>query len=114
MEGNALVSKKTILALGVILLAIGIYLFPFGYDLFFYALLGQAGNNYALAVAYAYTICVGLIIVALLLVWYAKSRKHFTNPYIVFGLILLTMLVIFFIWQGASYITPAAGPPSCP
>jgi hypothetical protein len=111
---NALVSRKTILALGVILLGIGIYLFPFGYDVFFYGLLQYAGNNYIVATLYAYLICIALIVIAILLMFYARRRQHFRNPYIIFALILITMFVVFFVWQGASYIPFGAAPPDCP
>lgn len=111
---NALVSRKTILALGVILLALALYLFPFGYDVFFYALLQHAGNNYIIAVTYAYIITIALGIIGILLVFYARRKQHLTNPYIVFALILIIMLLVFFAWEGASYIPFGEAPPPCP
>ena len=106
--------KKVIIALGLILTAIGILLFPFGYDAVFFFVLSSAGGNYALATAWMYTVAIGVGSIGIILSRYAHKRKHFTNKYYVFGIIVIIMVVMFLALQAWRLVIDFTPAPVCP
>lgn len=89
-------NTKLILGMGIVLTVLGILLFPFGYDAIFYFVLSQAGDNYALATAWMYTVAIGVGSIGFLLTHYARKRKHFTNKWFIFGMIIVIMVLVLF------------------
>ncbi|MDD3493894.1 MAG: hypothetical protein PHZ19_10410 [Candidatus Thermoplasmatota archaeon] len=52
----------TMVAIGALLIGLGIYLFPFGQDAFFYFLIDLGGGDYWTGMFYAYIICTAMIV----------------------------------------------------
>jgi len=87
-------NKKLILGMGIVLTVFGVLLFPFGYDAIFFFVMDAANQNYALAVAWMYTISIGIGAIGFLLTHYARRRKHFTNKWFIFGMIIVIMVMV--------------------
>ena len=103
-------NKKLILGMGIVLTVLGVVLFPFGYDAIFYFVLDQAGGNYALATAWMYTVAIGVGAIGFLLTHYARSRKHFTNKWFIFGMIIVIMVLVLFGLQAWRMVMEGAPP----
>lgn len=72
--------KATLATLGAGMLALGIYLFPFGQDAFFALTTNMAGGSYWTGIAYAYAITIGLIIAGLAILRPAYLRAFLRPP----------------------------------
>lgn len=98
MPEGVFVSKKSLLAISAILIGLGLYLFPFGQDVFLFGLLDMAGGNRVYAAVYAYTITIGfLIIPGIILAWHLKNKKPFRNQWLAGFAIGCVMVASFFI-----------------
>lgn len=77
---------------GTLLIAIGIYFFPLGQDVVYYALLDHADGEFWLAWAYLYVICLCFILVGYMVIkqGYAGLRSPIT-----LGAVIVTGVVVF-------------------
>lgn len=84
--------RLTPVALGVALLALGIYFFPFGEDILFWHFLQFAGGDYWLARFYQYVVFGLCIVFGYLLI--KKGWGWASNPVVIIGLLVVVALVL--------------------
>ena len=78
--------------LGALLLALGIYFFPFGQDVIFAFTLDYAGGDYWLAWAYLYLVCGAFIFVGYMLLRHGYAGV--AQPLVIIPVLLVVLIVL--------------------
>jgi len=87
--------KWSVTGIGIILLAIGLYFFPFGEDILFEFLLDSANGDYWLARTYQYFLFGSMIFIGFLLLKYKSAIRAFVpNPMIVLAFLFVIGIII--------------------
>ena len=87
--------------IGTICLLMGLYLFPFGQDLFLGFLTDLGGGDYNTGVLYAYIITGAMVIIGLFLTK-AKILTYFGHPVISLGFIIVLMALGYVVFSALS------------
>lgn len=88
--------KITLATLGVVLVFLGVYLFPFGQDIFFYFMMDLGGGEYWVGIFYSYIVTTACIITGTLILK-PGIINIFGGP-VIFSLIVIGII-------GVGYLT---------